>query len=66
MDDRPAAHWTVLVNDELQHGFFPADLPVPAGWHPAGFTGTEDACESYVEAHWTDLRPLSLRRPGPS
>ncbi|MFF8772664.1 MbtH family protein [Kitasatospora sp. NPDC015120] len=54
--------WTVLVNDEEQHALHPAALPVPAGWRPAGFTGTEDACESWVDAHWSDLRPLSLRQ----
>ncbi|MFF1902979.1 MbtH family protein [Kitasatospora sp. NPDC058218] len=57
-----SARWTVLVNDEQQHGLFPTDLPAPAGWHPTGFTGTEDECEAYTDEHWTDLRPLSLRR----
>ncbi|GAA1401388.1 MbtH family protein [Kitasatospora putterlickiae] len=61
MSDTP---WTVLVNDEEQHALHPAGLPAPDGWRPAGFTGTEAACESWVDAHWTDLRPLSLRQGG--
>lgn len=54
--------WTVLVNDEEQHGLFPADRPAPGGWREAGFTGTEEECTAYVDEHWTDMRPLSLRR----
>ncbi|MFF2951682.1 MbtH family protein [Kitasatospora sp. NPDC057965] len=69
MSHSPAAHWTVLVNDEDQHALHPAHLPTPAGWHPTGFTGTEDACASWTDTHWADLRPLSLRplplRPHP-
>ncbi len=50
----------VLVNDEEQHSLWPADLDVPAGWR-AVFDGTHDECVAYVEEHWTDMRPRSLR-----
>ena len=57
----PAA-WTVLVNHEEQYGLYPAHKKAPEGWSPAGFTGTEDECQAYVDECWTDLRPASLRR----
>lgn len=53
--------YTVLVNDEEQHALFPAELPLPDGWRAVGFSGTEDACIGYVDKHWVDMRPLSLR-----
>ena len=56
------AQWTVLVNHEEQYGLYPALSAVPEGWRPAEFSGTEDECQAYVDEHWTDLRPLSLRR----
>ncbi|MFG2091677.1 MbtH family protein [Spirillospora sp. NPDC048824] len=55
------AAWSVLINAEEQYGLFPADRPAPNGWRPAGFTGSEEECAAYVDEHWTDMRPLSLR-----
>jgi MbtH protein len=51
----------VLVNDEGQHSLWPSFAAVPAGWTIAFGEDTRDACVSYVEEHWTDLRPRSLR-----
>ncbi|MFB7243756.1 antibiotic synthesis protein MbtH [Streptomyces populi] len=62
MSDNGPERWTVLVNAEEQYGLFPAELPLPDGWRPADFTGTEDECVRYVDEHWTDMRPLSLRK----
>ncbi|WP_328958711.1 MbtH family NRPS accessory protein [Kitasatospora purpeofusca] len=53
--------WTVLVNDQQQHALYPADRPAPAGWHPTGFTGTEESCAAHVDATWPDIRPLPPR-----
>lgn len=61
-DDVEPTGRRVLINDEEQYGIFPADLPLPGGWRDAGCTGTEDECVRYVDQHWTDMRPLSLRR----
>jgi MbtH protein len=61
MDSTTPDQWTVLVNAEGQYGLFPADRPVPGGWRPAGFEGTEDSCIAHVDTHWTDMRPASLR-----
>ncbi|HEX5740311.1 MAG TPA: MbtH family protein [Pilimelia sp.] len=52
----------VLVNDEDQHSLWPAFAPVPEGWRQVCGPDSRQACLDYVEEHWTDLRPLSLRR----
>ena len=57
---RARAH-AVVVNHEEQYSIWPADREVPAGWTPVGFTGAEDECLAYIDEHWTDMRPLSLR-----
>jgi MbtH protein len=54
--------YTVLVNDEEQYSLWIADRRVPAGWRPAGKTGTKQECLDYVRTVWTDMRPASLRR----
>ena len=52
----------ILVNDEEQHALWPLDRDPPAGWTPAGISGSREACLVQVAARWTDIRPLSLRR----
>jgi MbtH protein len=51
----------VLVNDEDQHSLWPASIAVPAGWRVVFGAGTRSDCLDHVEAHWTDLRPASIR-----
>jgi MbtH protein len=51
----------VLTNDEDQHSLWPSFADVPAGWRVAFGEDTRGACLAYVEEHWTDLRPRSLR-----
>jgi MbtH protein len=51
----------VLVNDEDQHSLWPTFVDVPAGWRVAFGEGTRADCLAYVEQHWTDIRPRSLR-----
>jgi MbtH protein len=59
-EDKDAAY-LVLVNDEDQHSLWPAFAEVPAGWTVAFGEAPREACLEYVEEHWTDLRPKSLR-----
>ncbi|MFF9066508.1 MbtH family protein [Streptomyces sp. NPDC014891] len=54
--------YAVVVNDEEQHAVWPEDTPLPAGWRPEGFAGTEEQCVAHVDRVWPDIRPLSLRR----
>jgi MbtH protein len=55
----------VLINDEEQHAIVPAEFAAPAGWHEAGFRGRADECEDWVDRHWPDIRPLSVRSAVP-
>jgi MbtH protein len=54
--------WVVLINTQEQYALYPSDLDLPGGWRPAGFTGSEQDCRTYVDEHWTDMRPLDVRR----
>lgn len=51
----------VVVNDEEQHAIVPASFPNPPGWRDAGFAGEPADCEQWVEKHWPDIRPRSVR-----
>jgi uncharacterized protein YbdZ (MbtH family) len=54
--------YVVVVNHEEQYSIWPADREVPSGWRTVGTPGTREDCLKYVEAVWTDMRPLSLRK----
>jgi len=54
--------YTVVVNCEEQYAIWPAGKSVPAGWREAGRVGLRADCVAYVEAVWTDMRPMSLRQ----
>jgi uncharacterized protein YbdZ (MbtH family) len=51
----------VLVNDEGQHSLWPTFATVPPGWTVVLDEASRAACIDYVNEHWTDLRPASLR-----
>ncbi|MBF4462594.1 MULTISPECIES: MbtH family protein [unclassified Rathayibacter] len=62
--DDETGKFFVLMNAEEQYSLWPTFAPVPEGWHEV--YGGEDgddraACLAFVEEHWTDLRPKSLR-----
>jgi len=54
--------YKVVVNSEEQYSIWPADRENPLGWNDAGKSGTKAECLQYIEAVWTDMRPLSLRK----
>jgi uncharacterized protein YbdZ (MbtH family) len=58
-DDNGA--FLVLVNDEEQHSLWPAFTAVPVGWHSVCGEANRASCLDYIEEHWTDMRPKSLR-----
>jgi MbtH protein len=54
--------YTVVVNDEEQYSIWPTGRELPAGWRATGEPGAREECLAYIKVHWTDMRPLSLRR----
>ena len=58
-DDRM---YLVLVNDEGQYSLWPADIDVPSGLAAQHGALSRLECLSYIEEHWTDMRPASLAR----
>ena len=61
MNGTVTQEWTVVVNHEEQYSLWASDRDVPAGWRPAGVSGTREECLSHIDQVWTDMRPLSLR-----
>ncbi|GAA3219273.1 MbtH family protein [Actinocorallia longicatena] len=51
----------VLVNEEEQYSLWPAFAEVPHGWRIVFGEDGRAECLAYVEQHWTDMRPKSLR-----
>ncbi|WP_329791963.1 MbtH family protein [Lentzea sp. DG1S-22] len=51
----------VVVNAEDQHSLWPSFAEVPAGWRVVFGEDSRANCLDYVEQHWTDMRPRSLR-----
>lgn len=56
--DDADGRFLVLINDWQQHSLWPVTIAVPEGWRVvAGPTGRRE-CLDYVEANWTDIRPV--------
>ena len=51
-----------LMNEEEQYSIWPAKKEIPAGWKAQGITGSKAEVSAYIDQHWTDMRPASLRR----
>jgi len=62
-EESPDERWLVLVNDEEQYSIWRAASAVPAGWNIVGPPTSKTAALAYIESHWTDMRPKSLRPP---
>lgn len=59
--DDEDGYFRVVVNDSDQHALWPVFVEVPAGWRTVFGPGKRAESLAYVEAHWTDMRPRSLR-----
>jgi uncharacterized protein YbdZ (MbtH family) len=58
--DDPDSRFTVLINEEEQYSLWPESLDSPVGWTAVTVGGLAE-CTAYVDEHWTDMRPRSLR-----
>jgi MbtH protein len=54
-------HHSVVVNDEEQYSIWPSHREPPAGWRRVGEPATREDCLAYIERHWTDITPRSVR-----
>jgi len=52
----------VVKNDEEQYSIWPLNKSLPLGWKEVGKRGVKAECLAYIDTHWTDMRPLSLRK----
>jgi MbtH protein len=50
----------VLANDEGQYSIWPTFRAIPPGWTAVGQAAGRQACLNWIDAHWTDMRPLSV------
>jgi MbtH protein len=53
--------YKVVVNHQEQYSIWFAHRSNPRGWRDAGKVGTKPECLEYIQANWSDMRPLSLR-----
>ncbi|MEJ6475014.1 MbtH family protein [Pseudoalteromonas piscicida] len=61
--DREDEIFIVLINQEEQYSIWPNWKEVPAGWQAvAGVQGSKADVQRYINEHWTDMRPASLRQ----
>lgn len=60
--DDDNTEFEVVINAEEQYSIWPHYKQIPGGWRAAGKKGKKAECLAYIEEHWTDMRPLSLRQ----
>jgi MbtH protein len=58
--DDEEGEFCVLINEEGQYSLWPTFKEVPDGWTTVGPRGARAECLTYIEEHWTDMRPRSL------
>jgi MbtH protein len=52
----------VVINDEEQYSIWPVWRDLPDGWDAVGEARDREVCLDWIEEHWTDMRPASLRK----
>ena len=60
-EEEDLRQYVVVKNDEDQHSIWLAKRDLPLGWVSVGVQGSKQECIEYIDSHWTDLRPRSLR-----
>ncbi|WP_027818884.1 MbtH family protein [Paraburkholderia bannensis] len=60
--DDENAEFEVVINQEEQYSIWPSYKQIPAGWQAVGKKGLKADVLAYIEEHWTDMRPASLRK----
>ena len=60
--DEDSRSFVVVMNHEEQYSIWPSGKEIPPGWRASGFSGQKKECLAHIDAVWTDMRPLSLRK----
>lgn len=58
--DDPNGRFFVVANTEGQYSLWPEFAQVPAGWTVSHGSADRSSCLDFINANWTDMRPLSL------
>ncbi|AZV50242.1 MULTISPECIES: MbtH family protein [Bacillus] len=53
--------YLVLINEEGQYSLWPGFIDVPSGWTVVHEQKGREACLDYIQSHWSDMRPNSLK-----
>ncbi|WP_264211405.1 MbtH family NRPS accessory protein [Leisingera thetidis] len=53
--------WMCVQNTEGRWSVWPAELPLPAGWHAESAPAAREDCLTMIETRWTDPRPAALQ-----
>lgn len=56
-----AQMFDVVINHQGQYSLWPQGKAMAIGWIATGTGGERQACLKYIDEHWTDMRPRSLR-----
>ncbi|WP_428243520.1 MbtH family protein [Gynuella sp.] len=59
--DDDSLSYLVLLNTQEQYSLWPVFAPLPDGWQTVHGPASRSDCLHYIECHWQDIRPLSLR-----
>ncbi|MEU9885460.1 MbtH family protein [Sphaerisporangium sp. NPDC051017] len=59
--DDPDGRFYVLVNNEGQYSLWPSFAEIPRGWGIVLEEKDRQTVLDYINEHWTDMRPKSLR-----
>lgn len=57
-----AEQYFALRNHEHQYSLWRANIDIPSGWDKVFGADSKEACLAFIEAEWTDMRPLSLQK----
>lgn len=63
MIERPDGRWHTVINGAGTRSLWPADRPIPGGWHAYGSAKPRDEALAAIGAGWTDPRPAGVGTP---
>lgn len=62
--DNESLRFLVLINQQEQFSLWPYFADVPQGWREVLGPASRSECIEYIETHWQDMRPASLKEGG--